>query len=87
MSGAMQAAITKTLHGHSGLAGWRWLFIVNAIITVVWGFLGFIMIPDFPSKPNPWAFWFGKEDAELAVERLIQNDRADSKKMTWVGVR
>lgn len=23
MSGALQAAIQKTLHGHSGLAGWR----------------------------------------------------------------
>jgi hypothetical protein len=65
----------------------RWLFVINAIITVVWGLLGFFMIPDLPNKPNPRAFWFSKADAELAVERLLRHNRADSKKMTWAGVR
>lgn len=87
MSGALQAAISGTLHGHGGLAGWRWLFIVNAIITVAWGFLGFYMIPDLPNKPNPRAFWFRQVHADLSMERLIRNGRAEPQKMTWDGVK
>jgi len=45
MSGALQAAIMSTLDGHHGLAGWRWLFVINAIITVIWGFLGLVSMP------------------------------------------
>ncbi|KAB8237126.1 hypothetical protein ETB97_010302 [Aspergillus alliaceus] len=87
MSGALQTAITNTMEGHHGLAGWRWLFVVNAIITVVWGFLGFFMIPDLPNKPNPRAYWFKKVHAELSMERLARNGRAEPKKMTWAGVK
>ncbi|KAE8153620.1 major facilitator superfamily domain-containing protein [Aspergillus avenaceus] len=87
MSGALQTAITNTMEGHHGLAGWRWLFVVNAIITVVWGIAGFFMIPDLPNNPNPRAFWFKRVHAELSMERLARNGRAEPKKMTWAGVR
>ncbi|OOO06664.1 major facilitator superfamily MFS_1 [Aspergillus oryzae] len=87
MSGALQTAITNTMEGHHGLAGWRWLFVINAIITVVWGFLGFFMIPDLPNRPNPRAFWFKKVHAELSMERLARNGRAEPKRMTWAGVK
>lgn len=87
MSGALQAAIMDTMDGSSGLAGWRWLFVINAIITVIWGFFGFFMIPDLPNKPNPRAFWFKKVHAELSMERLARHNRAEPKKMTFAGVR
>ncbi|KAJ5559064.1 Major facilitator superfamily domain general substrate transporter [Penicillium sp. DV-2018c] len=87
LSGAMQAAITKTLNGHAGLAGWRWLFVINAIITVIWGFAGFIMLPDLPDRPNPRAFWFKKVHGEMALERLARNGRAEPKKMTFAGIK
>lgn len=88
LSGALQAAITKTLNNHAGLAGWRWLFVINAIITVVWGFAGFVMIPDLPNKPNPRAIWFDKTvDAELSMQRLSRNGRAEPKRMSWDAVK
>lgn len=83
----MQAAITDTLDGRNGLAGWRWLFVINAIITVIWGFAGFFMLPDLPNRPNPRAFWFKKVHGELLLERLARNGRAEPKKMTWAGVK
>lgn len=87
-SGALQAAIVSTVNEkQGGLAGWRWLFIVNAIITVVWGIAGYFMIPDFPHKPNPWAFWFNKTHGEIAVARLERTNRTDAKKMTWAGAK
>ncbi|EXJ89829.1 hypothetical protein A1O3_02896 [Capronia epimyces CBS 606.96] len=87
MSGALQVAIINTMEGHTSLAGWRWLFVINAIITVVWGFAGFFMIPDLPNKPNPWAIWFTESHAQMAMERLKRHNRAEPKRMSWAGVK
>lgn len=87
MSGALQVAITNTLDGAAGLTGWRWLFVINAIMTVVAGALGFVMLPDLPNDPNPRAFWFTKRDARIAMERLDRHGRAEPKKMTWAGAK
>ncbi|RDW61347.1 putative major facilitator superfamily permease-5 [Coleophoma crateriformis] len=87
MSGAIQVAVIKTLDGRGGLAGWRWLFIIDAIITVCWAFFGFFMIPDLPNRPNPRAFWFSERHAEMSMERLVRHNRAEPKKMSWAGVR
>lgn len=87
MSGTIQGAISASLGGTHGLAAWRWLFVINAIITVCWGFLGFVMIPDLPNNPNPRAFWFKKAHGEIAMSRLLRHNRAEPKKMTWAGAR
>ncbi|KAM3523655.1 hypothetical protein NHJ13051_004993 [Beauveria bassiana] len=87
LSGALQAAIINSLSGKSGLAGWRWLFVVNAIITVFWGFAGYFMIPDMPNKPNPWSFWFKRAHSELALGRLARTNRIDAKPISWSGAR
>ncbi|KAM3515845.1 hypothetical protein MY11210_000616 [Beauveria gryllotalpidicola] len=87
LSGALQAAIINSLSGKSGLAGWRWLFVVNAIITVSWGFAGYFMIPDMPNKPNPWSFWFKRVHSQLALGRLARTNRVDAKPISWSGAR
>lgn len=87
MSGALQAAITTTMEGHHGLAGWRWLFVINGIMTVVWGFAGLFMMPDYPNRPNPRAFWFRTGDAELSMLRLARNGRMEPKKVSWAGAK
>ncbi|KAM3560821.1 hypothetical protein MY1884_002690 [Beauveria asiatica] len=87
LSGALQAAIINSLSGKSGLAGWRWLFVVNAIITVFWGFAGYFMIPDMPNKPNPWSFWFKRVHSELALGRLARTNRVDAKPISRSGAR
>lgn len=79
MSNALQTAMHETLDGTAGLAGWRWMFIINAIMTVVVGVFGFFLIPDYPNKRNPRAFWFTKADAALAMERLERHNRAEPK--------
>jgi hypothetical protein len=61
--------------------------VINAIITIIWGFFGFFMIPDLPNRPNPRAFWFTKEHASMAMERLEKHNRAEPKKMTWAGAK
>jgi hypothetical protein len=56
-------------------------------MTVVWGILGFFMLPDVPNNPNPRAFWFKKIDQELAMERLARHGRAEPKKLSWTGTK
>lgn len=87
LSGALQTAMLNTLDGTHGIAGWRWLFIVNAIMTVVVGLAGFFMLPDYPSSPNPRALWFSAEHARMAQQRLERHGRAEAKKITWAAAR
>jgi MFS transporter, ACS family, pantothenate transporter len=58
-SGYLQAGLYKGLNGHGGLAGWRWLFISDAIISIPIAVWGFWAIPDLPS--NTRAFYLTKD--------------------------
>ncbi|CAN8099689.1 unnamed protein product [Discula destructiva] len=87
MSGALQTAILETVDGAHGIAGWRWLFIINCAMTIVVGLAGFFMLPDYPSQPNPRAFWFTAEHARMAQERLERHGRAEVKKITWAAAK
>ncbi|ORY22848.1 major facilitator superfamily domain-containing protein [Naematelia encephala] len=86
-SGALQSALYTNLNGSHGIAGWRWLFIVNACITVGvagWGYYG---CPDYPNKPNPWAKWLRKVDVETARSRMSQQKRELPKGWSWKTIK
>ncbi|KAH7014411.1 major facilitator superfamily domain-containing protein [Microdochium trichocladiopsis] len=86
-SGALQASVSTTLRGAYGMSGWRWLFIVNGVMTVVVGAIGLVMLPDYPNDPNPRAVWFTKQHAELSLERLARHGRGKPSPVTWAGVK
>jgi ACS family pantothenate transporter-like MFS transporter len=65
---AMQSAIHSTLDGHSGLPGWRWLFIINGIMTVVSACVAFYTIPDYPNTTR--AHYLRPDEREVAKTRL-----------------
>jgi len=65
---AMQSAIHQTLDGRSGLPGWRWLFIINGIMTVVSASISFYTIPDYPN--NTRAHYLSPAEREVAKLRL-----------------
>ncbi|KAI9149033.1 MFS transporter PfmaC [Paramyrothecium foliicola] len=52
-AGYLQTAAYHGLGGVGGLSGWRWLFIVDAIITIPISFLGFFVFPDVPHRSKP----------------------------------
>lgn len=87
MSGALQTAMLNTMDGRHGLAGWRWLFVINAIMTVFVGLAGFFMIPDYPHMPNPRAYWLKPEHSQMASERLERHGRAEAKRITWAAAK
>ncbi|KAI5956170.1 TNA1 [Candida jiufengensis] len=51
LSGAASSSIAyrvNELHGRAGLSSWRWLFLVQGVVTVACSFLLFFTISDFP---------------------------------------
>ncbi|KAF8537938.1 major facilitator superfamily domain-containing protein [Trichophaea hybrida] len=74
------------MHGIGGLAGWRWIFIVEGIITVVLGFMAYFVVIDFPDKilTKRNGNFLTANDIELLKAR-IDHDRDDSvaDEMTW----
>lgn len=64
----LQAAAITYLDGHNGLAGWRWLFIINAIITIPLAFIGYFIWPGTPAKPNRLVM--SQAELDLARTRL-----------------
>ncbi|KAL2866912.1 putative phthalate transporter [Aspergillus lucknowensis] len=64
------------LDGTQGLTGWRWIFILEGVITGCIGILTIIFLVDFPDRAHKsWKFLTEKECAFIV--RRINRDRSD----------
>ncbi|KAI8952397.1 major facilitator superfamily domain-containing protein [Xylaria longipes] len=64
------------LEGAGGLRGWRWIFVIEGIITILLGIAGYWLLVDFPdSNRKNWKFLSEKERAW--VVRRVNSDRGD----------
>ncbi|KAG7442775.1 MFS general substrate transporter [Guyanagaster necrorhizus] len=68
-SSFLQVATYKTLNGVHGLAGWRWLMIIDASITFPIALLGFFCLPDLPYNAKP-TIVLNQDDIALACDRM-----------------
>ncbi|KAJ9494019.1 hypothetical protein H2202_010566 [Exophiala xenobiotica] len=66
--GFIQAGIYKSMNGLQGLAGWRWLFIIDGLITLPVAVYGFLLFPDTPSTTT--APYLSAEERALAMSRV-----------------
>jgi Major Facilitator Superfamily len=64
----LQTAALEYLDGINGLAGWRWLFIINAVITLPLAVAGYFIWPGTIAKPN--RLLIKQHELEIARERL-----------------
>ncbi|CED82688.1 Permease of the major facilitator superfamily [Phaffia rhodozyma] len=64
--GLLAGAITGNMDGTAGIAGWKWLFGVEGLATVVVSLIAFFVLPDFPHNTP----FLNEEERQLAVERL-----------------
>ncbi|KAH9921852.1 MFS general substrate transporter [Fomitopsis serialis] len=81
ISGFLQAAAYDGLNGTYGLAGWRWLFIIDGIITVPIALLGFLIMPDLPSNTRP-NYLYSQDEIDLANRRMAEIGRKPPGKFT-----
>ncbi|OTB17790.1 hypothetical protein K445DRAFT_56309 [Daldinia sp. EC12] len=64
------------LDGKAGLSGWRWIFIIEGVITCLLASLGYWLLVDFPeSKRKSWRFLDERQRAW--VVRRVNADRGD----------
>ncbi|KAI0115890.1 major facilitator superfamily domain-containing protein [Nemania sp. FL0031] len=65
------------LEGAGGLRGWRWIFIIEGIITILLGIAGYWLLVDFPdSNRKTWKFLSEKERSW--VVKRVNADRGDA---------
>ncbi|KAK9481047.1 major facilitator superfamily domain-containing protein [Lipomyces japonicus] len=79
-AGYIQAGVYHSMNGRYGLAGWKWQFIVDGLISLPVGMLGFYCIPDFPK--NTRVRWLNDKQRELCIQRMDEVGRKGQKKMT-----
>lgn len=58
-SGYIQVGLLKSMDGAHGLAGWRWLFIMDGVISIPIAIWGIFAIPDLPHTTR--AFYWSQD--------------------------
>ncbi|ORY07016.1 major facilitator superfamily domain-containing protein [Clohesyomyces aquaticus] len=75
----------RNMNGVQGKEGWRWIFILEGILTIFISFWVFLLVPDFPEnvkflKPEQKAHLLTKLRADKGNQKL------DIKSVNWVKV-
>ncbi|KAF5016892.1 hypothetical protein F66182_11282, partial [Fusarium sp. NRRL 66182] len=80
MSGVIASFIAYgVLHmrGVDGREGWRWLFLIEALITLVIGFLSFLFLIPGPTQTKTWwnpNGYFTEREEKIIVNRVLRDD-------------
>ena len=76
-AGLIAAGIFHGMDGAAGLSGWRWLFILQGIVTFVIAICAAYTLPDDPLHTR----WLTPEERQLAHDRMVK-DTVGQKAMT-----
>ncbi|KAH8899858.1 MFS general substrate transporter [Thozetella sp. PMI_491] len=66
-SGLLAYAI-ENLDGTGGYEGWRWIFIIEGLMTLCFALLALALLPDFPHKAPAW--FLKEEERNYLVAKL-----------------
>lgn len=69
-AGLMMTAVNRSMDGYAGLPGWKWVFLIDGIITLPVAIVGFICFPDIPEHTRAHFLSLNEEDIKLAISRL-----------------
>lgn len=68
-SGLIAAAVYNTVSGNFGLAGWKWLFIIEGCLTFGVAVIGMFTLADNPLNTR----WLTPEQRQLAHDRMVRD--------------
>ncbi|KAH6669189.1 major facilitator superfamily domain-containing protein [Plectosphaerella plurivora] len=74
--GGLLAAAIENMHGIGNLPGWAWIFILEGLLTVIFGFASFWAVYDFPDDPK--TTFLSPEDKARAIHRLEEDHQASA---------
>lgn len=87
-SSLLQTVAFKKLSGRGGLAGWRWLFLLDGFITIPIAVLGYIFLPSLPGQKSfKPSFWLSEVDLHAISSRMGSVGRAPVEPLTRARVR
>ncbi|ATY63598.1 MFS transporter [Cordyceps militaris] len=71
-----------SMRGVAGKAGWRWLFLIEAILTFLIGVFSWVLMPPGPCQTASWfrgkAGWFTEQEEKIIVNRVLRDDPSKS---------
>lgn len=85
LSGLISTGAYNHLSGVAGLEGWRWLFLIEGLITIITVLYGFFLFPGIPSHTKKFGL-FSEDDMTFARKRL-EGQVANPTKFTWRSVK
>lgn len=69
------------LTGKRSIAGWRWIFLIEGLLTILVGLLMFLLLPGSPKHPYPLISkrlaFFSDKEAFILKNRLTGEERTD----------
>ncbi|KAK4150769.1 major facilitator superfamily domain-containing protein [Chaetomidium leptoderma] len=70
------------MRGVQGHSGWRWLFLIEGLLTLVVGILAFLLMPAGPCQTASWFRgkngWFTEREEKIMVNRVLREDPSKS---------
>ncbi|KAK1722961.1 hypothetical protein CaCOL14_008260 [Colletotrichum acutatum] len=70
------------MRGVQGHSGWRWLFLIEGLLTLVIGIFGFLLMPAGPCQTASWFRgkngWFSEREEVILVNRVLREDPSKS---------
>ena len=84
--GLIAAGIVNGMEGAGGYGSWRWIFIIEGALTVVVGFLGYVLLPNYPSNTP----FLSEVESTLAQYRLARENDSQEDRVTesvFVGLK
>ncbi|KAJ6063909.1 major facilitator superfamily domain-containing protein [Penicillium canescens] len=89
VSGLIAAGVFARLDNARGLAGWKWLYIIEGAISFVLGLIAIVILPDFPESTTGSQKWLLTEDERIVALERIQADQIaqESNRSIWYGLK
>lgn len=75
--GELLAFALYHMHGLGGYSGWRWIFIIEGLLSIVFAILAKFIIADWPEH----AKFLSEDEKQLLRER---NSRDDGEEREWI---